>query len=166
MITCSTYFHPMLQDWDKNIYFNCSSEAVGSREACGVPFRFFMFPRFWNLLVISFLICLCFLFNLYICSVAPLFWGVQLASFLTFCTFYSSVALLQLLQAQGQRTDQEQAVRLWRQEAGLCEYLSYLCLKVIIFNEPWAPVIGITITTIANIAGMSKWEMKHQKMSS
>ena len=27
-----------LQDWDKNIYFNCSSEAVGSREACGVPF--------------------------------------------------------------------------------------------------------------------------------
>ena len=21
-----------------NIYFNCSSEAVGSREACGVPF--------------------------------------------------------------------------------------------------------------------------------
>jgi len=25
-------------DWDKNIYFNCSSEAVGSREACGVPF--------------------------------------------------------------------------------------------------------------------------------
>ena len=31
---------PQLQDWDKNIYFNCSSEAVGSREACGVPFRF------------------------------------------------------------------------------------------------------------------------------
>ncbi|XP_023338291.1 tetraspanin-5 isoform X1 [Eurytemora carolleeae] len=26
------------QDWDKNIYFNCSSAAVGSREACGVPF--------------------------------------------------------------------------------------------------------------------------------
>ncbi|MCL4133912.1 UNVERIFIED_CONTAM: hypothetical protein GTU68_058658, partial [Idotea baltica] len=25
-------------DWDRNIYFNCSSEAVGSREACGVPF--------------------------------------------------------------------------------------------------------------------------------
>ena len=70
MITCSTYIHPMLQDWDKNIYFNCSSEAVGSREACGVPFRFFLFPRFWNLLVISFLISLCFLFNLYICPVA------------------------------------------------------------------------------------------------
>ena len=32
--------HPNCQDWDKNIYFNCSSEAVGSREACGVPFRF------------------------------------------------------------------------------------------------------------------------------
>ena len=28
----------VVQDWDKNIYFNCSSEAVGSREACGVPF--------------------------------------------------------------------------------------------------------------------------------
>ena len=27
-----------LQDWNMNIYFNCSSEAVGSREACGVPF--------------------------------------------------------------------------------------------------------------------------------
>ncbi|XP_069977069.1 tetraspanin-5 isoform X2 [Penaeus vannamei] len=26
------------KDWDRNIYFNCSSEAVGSREACGVPF--------------------------------------------------------------------------------------------------------------------------------
>jgi len=26
------------QDWDKNIYFNCSSAVVGSREACGVPF--------------------------------------------------------------------------------------------------------------------------------
>jgi len=26
------------QDWDKNVYFNCSSVAVGSREACGVPF--------------------------------------------------------------------------------------------------------------------------------
>jgi len=26
------------KDWDKNVYFNCSSEAVGSREACGVPF--------------------------------------------------------------------------------------------------------------------------------
>jgi len=25
-------------DWNMNIYFNCSSEAVGSREACGVPF--------------------------------------------------------------------------------------------------------------------------------
>jgi len=25
-------------DWDRNVYFNCSSEAVGSREACGVPF--------------------------------------------------------------------------------------------------------------------------------
>ncbi|CAG0879336.1 unnamed protein product [Darwinula stevensoni] len=25
-------------DWDNNIYFNCSSAAVGSREACGVPF--------------------------------------------------------------------------------------------------------------------------------
>jgi len=25
-------------DWDKNIYFNCSSASVGSREACGVPF--------------------------------------------------------------------------------------------------------------------------------
>ena len=33
-------FTSQLQDWDKNIYFNCSSEAVGSREACGVPFRF------------------------------------------------------------------------------------------------------------------------------
>ena len=153
----------MLQDWDKNIYFNCSSEAVGSREACGVPFRFSLFSRFWNLLVISFLICLCFLFNLYICPVASpvLGSGVQLASFLTFCTFFSSIALVQLLQAQGQRTDQEQAVRLWRQEAGLCEYLSYLCLKVIIFNEPWAPVIGITIITIADNASMSERKMKH-----
>ncbi|CAG0921837.1 unnamed protein product [Notodromas monacha] len=26
------------QDWDRNIYFNCSSADVGSREACGVPF--------------------------------------------------------------------------------------------------------------------------------
>jgi len=26
------------KDWDKNVYFNCSSAAVGSREACGVPF--------------------------------------------------------------------------------------------------------------------------------
>ncbi|CAG9857734.1 unnamed protein product [Phyllotreta striolata] len=26
------------KDWDKNNYFNCSSRAVGSREACGVPF--------------------------------------------------------------------------------------------------------------------------------
>ncbi|XP_068232686.1 tetraspanin-5 isoform X2 [Palaemon carinicauda] len=26
------------KDWDRNVYFNCSSEAVGSREACGVPF--------------------------------------------------------------------------------------------------------------------------------
>jgi len=26
------------RDWNMNIYFNCSSEAVGSREACGVPF--------------------------------------------------------------------------------------------------------------------------------
>ncbi|XP_054156117.1 tetraspanin-5-like isoform X2 [Oppia nitens] len=26
------------KDWDQNIYFNCSSAAVGSREACGVPF--------------------------------------------------------------------------------------------------------------------------------
>ena len=26
------------QDWNMNIYFNCSSVAVGSREACGVPF--------------------------------------------------------------------------------------------------------------------------------
>ena len=140
MIFCSTYIHPMLQDWDKNIYFNCSSEAVGSREACGVPFRFSSslfffkslhnffiffssagchsgFPRskdFAIFLVISFPICLCFLFNLYICPVASpvLGSGVQLASFLTFCTFFSSVALLQLLQAQGQRTDQEQAVRL------------------------------------------------------
>jgi len=25
-------------DWDKNVYFNCSSASVGSREACGVPF--------------------------------------------------------------------------------------------------------------------------------
>jgi len=25
-------------DWDQNVYFNCSSAAVGSREACGVPF--------------------------------------------------------------------------------------------------------------------------------
>jgi len=25
-------------DWDENIYFNCSSVTVGSREACGVPF--------------------------------------------------------------------------------------------------------------------------------
>ena len=90
-----------------------------------------------------------------------LFWGVQLVSFLTFCTFYSSVALLQLLQAQGQRTDQEQAVRLWRQEAGLCEYLSYLCLKVIIFIEPWALVIGLTFITIANNGGMSERKMKH-----
>ena len=163
MITYSTYIHPMLQDWDKNIYFNCSSEAVGSREACGVPFRFFLLPRFWKLLVISFLICLCFLFNLYICLVASpaVSWGVQLASFLTFCTFFSSVALLQLLQAQGQRTDQEQAVRLWRQEAGLCEYLSYLCLKVIIFIEPWALVIGLTFITIANNGGMSERKMKH-----
>ena len=35
---------PQFQDWDKNIYFNCSSEAVGSREACGVPFRFLFWP--------------------------------------------------------------------------------------------------------------------------
>lgn len=26
------------KDWDSNNYFNCSSLAVGSREACGVPF--------------------------------------------------------------------------------------------------------------------------------
>ncbi|XP_023213225.1 tetraspanin-17-like, partial [Centruroides sculpturatus] len=26
------------KDWDMNIYFNCSSIEVGSREACGVPF--------------------------------------------------------------------------------------------------------------------------------
>lgn len=26
------------RDWDSNNYFNCSSKAVGSREACGVPF--------------------------------------------------------------------------------------------------------------------------------
>jgi len=26
------------QDWDRNVYFNCSSASVGSREACGVPF--------------------------------------------------------------------------------------------------------------------------------
>lgn len=26
------------KDWDMNIYFNCSSVEVGSREACGVPF--------------------------------------------------------------------------------------------------------------------------------
>lgn len=26
------------KDWDMNIYFNCSSWEVGSREACGVPF--------------------------------------------------------------------------------------------------------------------------------
>ncbi|CAH0723846.1 unnamed protein product, partial [Brenthis ino] len=26
------------RDWDRNDYFNCSSGAVGSREACGVPF--------------------------------------------------------------------------------------------------------------------------------
>ena len=25
-------------DWDQNVYFNCSSKSVGSREACGVPF--------------------------------------------------------------------------------------------------------------------------------
>jgi len=25
-------------DWDGNVYFNCSSASVGSREACGVPF--------------------------------------------------------------------------------------------------------------------------------
>ena len=29
---------PYFQDWNMNIYFNCSSVAVGSREACGVPF--------------------------------------------------------------------------------------------------------------------------------
>jgi len=26
------------KDWDRNVYFNCSSADVGSREACGVPF--------------------------------------------------------------------------------------------------------------------------------
>ncbi|XP_065225160.1 tetraspanin-5 isoform X2 [Planococcus citri] len=26
------------KDWDKNNYFNCSSQDIGSREACGVPF--------------------------------------------------------------------------------------------------------------------------------
>lgn len=26
------------KDWDMNVYFNCSSIDVGSREACGVPF--------------------------------------------------------------------------------------------------------------------------------
>jgi len=26
------------KDWDSNNYFNCSSIAIGSREACGVPF--------------------------------------------------------------------------------------------------------------------------------
>ncbi|KAL9874479.1 tetraspanin 26A isoform 2-T3 [Glossina fuscipes fuscipes] len=26
------------KDWDSNNYFNCSSGAIGSREACGVPF--------------------------------------------------------------------------------------------------------------------------------
>lgn len=26
------------EDWDLNNYFNCSSQMVGSREACGVPF--------------------------------------------------------------------------------------------------------------------------------
>ncbi|CAO1434862.1 unnamed protein product [Diamesa serratosioi] len=25
-------------DWENNVYFNCSSNAIGSREACGVPF--------------------------------------------------------------------------------------------------------------------------------
>lgn len=25
-------------DWDANRYFNCTSSALGSREACGVPF--------------------------------------------------------------------------------------------------------------------------------
>ena len=29
---------PYFQDWNMNIYFNCSSVAVGSREGCGVPF--------------------------------------------------------------------------------------------------------------------------------
>lgn len=26
------------EDWDSNRYFNCTSIALGSREACGVPF--------------------------------------------------------------------------------------------------------------------------------
>ena len=34
----SFYENVVVQDWNMNIYFNCSSEAVGSREACGVPF--------------------------------------------------------------------------------------------------------------------------------
>lgn len=25
-------------DWDQNLYFNCTSSILGSREACGVPF--------------------------------------------------------------------------------------------------------------------------------
>ena len=33
------------QDWDKNIYFNCSSASVGSREACGVPFSCCKCPK-------------------------------------------------------------------------------------------------------------------------
>ena len=53
-LTGPTLTNFVLQDWNMNIYFNCSSEAVGSREvsqhqlegsvnirhvqACGVPF--------------------------------------------------------------------------------------------------------------------------------
>ena len=94
-------FTPQLQDWDKNIYFNCSSEAVGSREACGVPFRFL------SLLALH--------------TFAFTFAFIYLLSHI--CLRPSWIHIFaQLLQAKRQWADQEQAMWLWCPETGLCKY--------------------------------------------